>query len=91
MEPDAHGAAAHGEVVDVVAVGAGLAGLVAARELTRAGLEVVVLEAAERCGGRAYAVTTALGSRADLGGQWIGHDHHRLVAPPTSSASGATR
>ena len=80
MEPDAHGAAAHGEVVDVVVVGAGLAGLVAARELTRAGREVVVLEAAERCGGRAYAVTTALGSRVDLGGQWIGHDHHRLVA-----------
>lgn len=65
---------------DVVVVGAGLSGLIAARELQRSGVEVLVLEAADRCGGRALARTSTLGSRLDLGGQWIGHDHHRLAA-----------
>lgn len=64
----------------VVVIGAGLAGLTAARELRRAGVDVLVLEAAERPGGRALAETSALGSRLDLGGQWIGHDHERLKA-----------
>ena len=61
-------------------VGAGLSGLIAARELERQGIEVVVLEAADRVGGRALSEPTAAGSTVDLGGQWIGHDHHRLMA-----------
>ncbi|WP_217691642.1 MULTISPECIES: NAD(P)/FAD-dependent oxidoreductase [unclassified Streptomyces] len=64
----------------VVVVGAGLSGLTAARELHRRGVDVLVLEAADRVGGRVMAETTALGSRIDLGGQWIGHDHHRIMA-----------
>lgn len=68
------------DVVDVVVVGAGLSGLVAARHLSREGHTVTVLEAADRWGGRALSETTPLGSRVDLGGQWIGHDHHRLAA-----------
>ncbi len=35
------------------------------------------------------AETTALGSRLDLGGQWIGHDHHRIMA--LAAELGATR
>ncbi|MEV5578947.1 NAD(P)/FAD-dependent oxidoreductase [Streptomyces parvus] len=73
----------------VVVVGAGLSGLTAARELHRRGVDVIVLEAADRIGGRAMAETTALGSRIDLGGQWIGHDHHRIMALATEL--GATR
>ena len=65
---------------DVIVIGAGMSGLIAARDLHRAGVDVLVLEAADRIGGRAMSVTTTLGSRVDLGGQWIGHDHHRLVA-----------
>ncbi|MGW4636148.1 flavin monoamine oxidase family protein [Nocardia sp. NPDC004415] len=64
----------------VVVVGAGMAGLVAARALHRRGVDVVVLEAASRPGGRVLAETTVLGSRVDLGGQWIGHGHHRFAA-----------
>lgn len=64
----------------VVVVGAGLSGLTAARTLHRRGVDVMVLEAADRIGGRALAVTSSLGSRLDLGGQWVGHDHHRVSA-----------
>lgn len=68
------------EVVTTVAVvGAGLSGLTAARALHRQGIDVIVVEAAERLGGRVMGETTALGSRLDLGGQWIGHDHHRVM------------
>ncbi len=65
---------------DVIVVGAGLSGLVAARELQRRGIAVLVLESADRIGGRVMGVTTALGSRLDLGGQWIGADHHTASA-----------
>ncbi|MFB7655960.1 MULTISPECIES: flavin monoamine oxidase family protein [unclassified Streptomyces] len=73
----------------VVVVGAGLSGLTAARDLHRRGIGVIVLEAADRIGGRAMAETTELGSRIDLGGQWIGHDHHRVMALATEM--GATQ
>ncbi|WP_431971568.1 flavin monoamine oxidase family protein [Nocardia sp. bgisy134] len=66
--------------VTVAVIGAGMAGLIAARELHRRGIEVVVLESAARPGGRMMAETTALNSRVDLGGQWIGHGHHRFEA-----------
>ncbi|HXM70476.1 MAG TPA: FAD-dependent oxidoreductase, partial [Thermoanaerobaculia bacterium] len=44
------------EQADVVVVGAGVAGLAAARELRRRGLTVVVLEARDRIGGRVLTV-----------------------------------
>ena len=53
---------------DAVVIGAGLAGLVAARELSDAGLEVAVLEARDRIGGRAWTKRAALaGMDLDLG------------------------
>lgn len=67
---------------DVALVGAGLAGLVAARELLRAGVEPVVLEARERVGGR--TLNAAIGPEAEqvveLGGQWAGPTQERLLA-----------
>lgn len=59
------------EAADAVVVGAGLAGLVAARELERAGLSVVVIEAQDRVGGRTW--TSHIGGvPVEMGGQWIG-------------------
>ncbi|MFO0118669.1 MAG: FAD-dependent oxidoreductase, partial [Cyanobium sp.] len=68
------------ELVDVVVVGAGLSGMVCARELRRQGLAVQVLEARESAGGRMRGHSSGLGLRLDLGGQWVGATHHRLLA-----------
>ncbi|TDC97607.1 flavin monoamine oxidase family protein [Actinomadura sp. 7K507] len=72
--------------VDVAVVGAGLAGLTAARELRAAGRSVVVFEARDRVGGRTW--TRPLGDGGfpdhgaflDLGGQWIGPGQERIAA-----------
>lgn len=64
---------------DVVVIGGGLSGLVAAREVLRAGLEPVVLEAADRVGGRILTQDVD-GIPLELGAQWIGDTHHRMRA-----------
>jgi monoamine oxidase len=66
--------------VEVVVVGAGFAGLSAARELVRAGHRVIVLEARDRVGGRVYTTTPAAAPWLDLGGQWIGPTQDRVLA-----------
>ncbi len=65
---------------DVVVVGAGLAGLVAARELTAAGASVVVIEARDRVGGRVLNHDLGGGKVVEVGGQWIGPTQDRLAA-----------
>jgi monoamine oxidase len=66
---------------EVVVVGAGLAGLSAARRLDDRGADVHVLEARDRVGGR--TLSEAVGDETvDLGAQWIGPDQehvHELV------------
>jgi monoamine oxidase len=66
---------------DVVVVGAGLAGLTAARELSGAGLDVQVLEARERVGGR--TLSQSVGEHpedvVELGGQWVGPTQHEVL------------
>jgi len=53
---------------DAIVVGAGLAGLTAARELAQAGLDVIVLEARDRIGGRTWTKADALpGIDLDMG------------------------
>jgi monoamine oxidase len=63
---------------DVIIIGAGVAGLTAARALTRAGASVRVLEARDRVGGRTLSQSVG-GDVVDLGGQWVGpHQRHAL-------------
>lgn len=65
--------------VDVVIIGAGLAGLRTAELLVERGRRVVVLEARDRVGGRTKSETIA-GARFDTGGQWIGPTQPRANA-----------
>src|SRR5438477_11881515 len=65
---------------DVIVVGAGISGLTAARRLVQAGLDVRVLEARERVGGRTFSHEFAPGSIAELGGTWIGPTQDRAIA-----------
>jgi monoamine oxidase len=56
---------------DVIVVGAGFAGLAAAKALRAAGMEPLVIEARERVGGRTCPGSIA-GLTIDLGGMWVG-------------------
>ena len=66
--------------VDVVVVGAGFAGLAAARELTARGASVIVLEARDRVGGRVLNHDIGEGKIVEVGAQWIGPTQDRLAA-----------
>jgi len=65
---------------DVAIVGAGLAGLVAARRIVAAGGRPLVLEARERVGGRLLNEAIGDGKVVEVGGQWIGPTQERLAA-----------
>ncbi|HEY3726085.1 MAG TPA: NAD(P)/FAD-dependent oxidoreductase [Solirubrobacteraceae bacterium] len=56
-------------------LGAGLAGLAAARDLSNAGADIVVLEARGRPGGRVEAATLVDGRTVQAGGEVFGRDH----------------
>lgn len=83
--------------VDVAVVGAGIAGLVAARELEAAGCEVMLLDARERIGGRTVRTVAESGELIEGGAQFVKGGHSatlRLleesgIALLTSPAAGA--
>jgi monoamine oxidase len=64
---------------DVVVVGAGFAGLSAARDLVQHGHDVVVLEGRDRVGGRS-STTTIAGAAVDLGGTFVGPTQDAVIA-----------
>jgi monoamine oxidase len=74
---------------DVAVVGAGAAGLAAARRLLDLGLRVLVLEARDRIGGRSHTVITADGYAADLGCGWL-HSADRNPWVPIARKLGLT-
>ncbi|HEX5777259.1 MAG TPA: NAD(P)/FAD-dependent oxidoreductase [Xanthobacteraceae bacterium] len=75
--------------IDVAIVGAGSAGLNAARTLMAAGKSVVVLEAMNRPGGRAYTESDTLGLPFDWGCAWI-HSADRNPYLPLAKEWGFT-
>lgn len=71
-------ASAAGSAIDVLVVGAGLAGLACAQRLRAAGRRVVVLEARQRLGGRIWTARHQ-GAAIDLGASWLhGIDNNPL-------------
>jgi monoamine oxidase len=65
---------------DVIVVGAGLAGLMAARQLVAAGRSVLVIEARDRVGGRTVNASIGAGKVTEMGGQWVGPGQDRMLA-----------
>jgi monoamine oxidase len=65
---------------EICVVGAGFAGLAAARRLVAAGREVVVLEARDRVGGRTWNREMSDGTIVSAGGTWLGKGQDRMFA-----------
>jgi monoamine oxidase len=63
----------------VIVVGAGVAGLVAARRLSDRGLDVLVLEARDRVGGRLWSQRMTNGEIVELGGEWISTSQEAVI------------
>lgn len=66
--------------MQVIVVGAGLAGLTAACRLVEHDVDVTVLEARDRVGGRTHGIEVAPGSWVDAGAAYLGDRHTELTA-----------
>jgi monoamine oxidase len=76
------------ESADVLVVGAGIAGLVAARDLSAAGRSVIVLEARNRVGGRIVNEQIGDGKIVEMGGQWAGPTQDKILGLATELGIG---
>jgi monoamine oxidase len=68
------------EETEVCVIGAGFAGLAAARKLAAAGRDVIVLEARDRVGGRVWNREMSDGTVVSAGGTWLGKGQDRMFA-----------
>jgi monoamine oxidase len=68
------------EQVEAAVVGAGLAGLAAARRLAEGDADVIVLEASGRVGGRTVNEPISESEQTEMGGQWVGPTQKRVLA-----------
>jgi monoamine oxidase len=66
--------------VDVVVVGAGISGLVAARQVARSGRSVLVVEARDRVGGRVLNHRLGSGDVIESGGAFVGPTQDHIIA-----------
>src|SRR6188472_2091064 len=66
--------------VDVVVVGAGISGLVAARQVARSGRSVLVVEARDRVGGRVLNHRLGSGAVIESGGAFVGPTQDHIIA-----------
>lgn len=66
----------------IVVVGAGIAGLNAAHQLKKLGLNATVYEAASRTGGRMYTMKNYFGNNitTDIGGEFVDTNHEEIIA-----------
>ncbi len=79
--------AAAGTDFDVIVVGAGAAGIAAARKLVAAKKRVAVLEAGERVGGRCFTDLRGFGRVCDQGAQWL-HESERFQIAKLAAEAG---
>uniref|UniRef100_A0A8D0SNI5 Amine oxidase n=2 Tax=Sus scrofa TaxID=9823 RepID=A0A8D0SNI5_PIG len=68
-----------GHMVDVVVIGGGISGLSAAKLLNEYGINVLVLEARDRVGGRTYTVRNENVDYVDVGGAYVGPTQNRIL------------
>ena len=64
----------------IVVIGAGMAGLTAARRLSQGDHRLTVLEARDRVGGRVLSTTLENGAVVELGGEWLSTDQQAVIA-----------
>lgn len=66
----------------VIILGAGFAGLAAGLTLTKAGIQVTIIEAGKRAGGRVFShrPDKAPSQVIELGAEWVGASHERIIA-----------
>ncbi|XP_077150932.1 amine oxidase [flavin-containing] B-like isoform X1 [Ranitomeya variabilis] len=67
------------DTYDVIVIGGGISGLSAAKLLTEAGLNVIVLEARDRVGGRTHTIRNKEVQYVDVGGAYVGPTQNRLL------------
>ena len=67
------------KVWDTIVIGSGYAGLIAARDLVKAGKQTLLIEARDRVGGRTWSAEVD-GTTYEMGGTWVSHIHGRLWA-----------